>query len=234
MYFPLLPVSFPATLLSPLASFLLLSTRSQETSHCHTHLARFQTQAGNRGKASVSGAKQSYQVVLFNLGFLCFPKRHSGVSLETCFAAPCFTPETLCRSKNSMSLKSSHTRFVAVTEIALKILRRLKTSSDQRHWTAQQEVPWPTCWNSCGSETQPFPGPWHAFPSMSLRTDATRRTEQILWVRAANSPNLPTGETGLGSTIAISLYANTIIGATTPPFHNPQWGSDAHETSVPV
>lgn len=51
MYFPLLPVSFPATLLSPSASLLLLWTRVQESSHCHTHLARFQTQAGNRGKA---------------------------------------------------------------------------------------------------------------------------------------------------------------------------------------
>lgn len=183
----------------------------------------------------MSGAKQSYGVVLFKLGFLCLPKRNSGVFLETCFATPCLTPETLCSSKNSMPLKSWHIGFVAqLLKQSWRYWEGWKSAATQRPWTAQQEVPWPPCWSSCGSETQPFPCPRHVFPSMSLRTDATRRTEQILWVRAANSPSLPTGQTGQGSTIAISLFANTIIGATTPHFHNPQWGSDAHETSVPV
>lgn len=34
--------------------------------------------------------------------------------------------------------------------------------------------------------------------------------------------HLPTGETGQGSTIAVSLFANTIIEVTVPHFHDPQ------------
>lgn len=57
------------------------------------------------------------------------------------------------------------------------------------------------------------------------------RTEQSLEFGAADplcpscSPSctrLPTGETGQGSTIAISLFANAVIGVTVLHFHDPQ------------